>query len=54
MLSIPQANIDKFKLLLETETDATKRALIIRLIGEQREQLAQERPKPVMPETKKA
>ena len=28
---IVQANIDKFKKLLETETDPTKRAMLLRL-----------------------
>ena len=42
MLSIPQANIDKFKLLLETEADPTQRTLITRLLAEQTELLAEE------------
>jgi hypothetical protein len=39
MLSIAQANIDRYKLLLETETDPTKRAMIIRLLAEEQEKL---------------
>lgn len=39
MHTIAQANIDKFKLLLETETDPTKRAMIRRLLAEQEEML---------------
>ena len=38
MQRIVQANIDKFKRLLETETDATKRAVLIRLLAEQEDQ----------------
>jgi hypothetical protein len=33
---IVQANIDRFILLLTTETDPTKRAMIIRLLAEER------------------
>jgi hypothetical protein len=36
---IIQANIDRFKLLLETETDPTKRAMEIRLLAEEEEKL---------------
>ena len=35
MNRIVQANIDRFKLLLETETDPTKRAMLFRLLAEQ-------------------
>ena len=35
MHRIIQANIDRFKLLLETETELTKRAMIIRLLAEE-------------------
>ena len=38
MDKIAQANIDKFKLLLETETDLTKRAMILRLLLEQEDE----------------
>ena len=34
-LKIIQANIDRFNLLLETTTDPTKRAMIIRLLAEE-------------------
>ena len=47
MYGIIQANIDRFKLLLETETDPTKRGVIMGL-------LAEEEAKPVpKPEEKK-
>ena len=36
MDKIVQANIDRFILLLKTETDPTKRAMIIRLLAEER------------------
>jgi len=36
MHRIEQANIDRFTLLLETETDPTKRAMIKRLLAEER------------------
>lgn len=39
MLSIAQANIDRYTLLLATETDPTKRAMIIRLLAEEQEKL---------------
>ena len=32
---IAQANVDRFHLLLETETDSTKRAMIVRLLAEE-------------------
>jgi len=32
MNRIAQGNIDKFKLLLETDIDPTKRAMVVRLI----------------------
>jgi hypothetical protein len=35
MRRIIQANIDRFKLLLKTETDPTKRAMLIRLLAEE-------------------
>ena len=34
---IAQANIDRFNLLLGTETDPTKRAMILRLLAEEKE-----------------
>ena len=34
MYRIVQANIDKFKSLLETEIDPTKRAMLLRLLAE--------------------
>jgi hypothetical protein len=40
MKRIIQANIDRFKLLLESETDPTKRAMLFRLLAEQEEKLA--------------
>jgi bacterioferritin (cytochrome b1) len=39
MKRIIQANIDRFKLLLESETDPTKRAMLFRLLAEQEEKL---------------
>lgn len=39
MQRIIQANIERFKLLLETETDPTKRAMLLRLLREQTAQL---------------
>jgi hypothetical protein len=39
MHRIPQANIDRFDLLLKTETDPTKRAMIMRLLAEEEEKL---------------
>jgi hypothetical protein len=44
MHRIIQANIDRFKLLLETETDPTKRAMEIRRLAEEEE--AKQVPKP--------
>ena len=38
-----QANIDRFKLLLKTETDPTKRAMLFRLLAEEE---AKQVPKP--------
>jgi hypothetical protein len=35
-MNIVQANLDRFKLLLETETDATKRFMILRLMAEEK------------------
>ena len=37
MGKIIQANIDRFKLLLKTETDPTKRAMEMRLLAEEEE-----------------
>ena len=39
MRSIIQANIDRFKDLLETETDATKRIMVRRLLAEEEAKL---------------
>ena len=39
MQRILQANLDRFKSLLETETDPTKRAMIIRLLTEEENKL---------------
>ena len=39
MRRIIQANIDKLKLLLKTETDPTKRAMEIRLLNEEEAKL---------------
>ncbi len=39
MKRIIKANIERFKLLLESETDPTKRAMLLRLLGEQEEKL---------------
>ena len=36
---IAQANIDRFNLLLETETDPIKRAMMIRVLDEEKEKL---------------
>ena len=41
MRRIIQANIDRFKLLLQTETDPTKRAVEIRLLAEEEAKLTQ-------------
>ena len=38
---IIKANIDRFKLLLKTETDPTKRAIETRLVAEEEEKLEQ-------------
>jgi hypothetical protein len=45
MQSIIKANIERFKLLLSTEADPTKRAMEIRLLAEEEEKLAK-MPKP--------
>ena len=37
--NVIQANIDRFKLLLKTETDPTKRAMEIRLLAEEEAKL---------------
>ena len=47
MERIVNANIERYNLLLETETDPTKRAMIIRL-------LAEERAKVIDPEARRA
>jgi hypothetical protein len=47
MHRIAQANIDRYNLLLETETDPTKRAMIRRLLAEEKDKLAK-------PEAKRA
>lgn len=39
MLRIIHANIERFKFLLETERDLTKRAMLLRLLAEQEAQL---------------
>ena len=39
MQRIIQANIDRFKLLLDTERDPTKRVVLLRLLNEQAAQL---------------
>jgi hypothetical protein len=40
MDGIAQANVARFKLLLETETDPTKRAMLAKLLAEERAKLA--------------
>jgi hypothetical protein len=42
MRRIIQANIDRMKLLLKTETDPTKRTMELRLLAEEEAKLAQE------------
>ena len=42
-MDIVQANIERFKLLLKTETNPEKRAMEIRLLAEEQ---AKQRPKP--------
>ncbi len=39
MKRIIQANIDRFKLMLEAERDPTKRAMLYRLLAEQEAEL---------------
>jgi len=39
MHRIAQANVDRFELLLETENEPIKRAMILRLLKEEREKL---------------
>lgn len=39
MHRIARANIDRFNLLLETETDQTKRAMSLRLLAEEKAKL---------------
>ncbi len=51
MHRIVQANIDKFRRLLETEADPTKRAVLIRLLAEQEDQ---KRELAMKPDAKKA
>ena len=46
MRRIIQANIDKFKLLLKTETDPTKRAVEIRLLAEEEAKLEELKQQP--------
>ena len=41
MRRIIQANIDRFRDLLKTETDATKRAMEVRLLAEEEAKLEQ-------------
>ena len=38
MHRIVQANIDKFTLLLQTESDPTKRTMLLRLLAEQEDE----------------
>ena len=46
MDGIAQANVDRFKLLLETETEPAKRAMLLKLLAEEEAKLAQiSRPK---------
>jgi hypothetical protein len=40
MRCIAQANIDRFDLLLKTETDPIKRAMIVRLLAEEKSKKA--------------
>lgn len=42
MYGIAQANIDRFTLLLQTETDPAKRAMMIRVLGEEKDRLKAE------------
>jgi len=42
MHGIAKANIDRFNLLLETEADPTKRAMIMRLLAEEKMRLLAE------------
>ena len=51
MQRIVQANIDKFKRLLETETDPTKRAVLVHLLAEQEDR---KRELAMNPDAKKA
>jgi len=46
---IAQANIERFKLLLSTETDPNKRAMEIRLLAEEEEEKLAKMPKPENP-----
>lgn len=46
---IAQANIDRFKLLLETETDPDKRMMIARLLAEERARQPAPKPEPEQP-----
>jgi hypothetical protein len=45
MNKIAQANIDRFNLLLKTETDPTKRAMMIRLLAEEKVKLTLAEPR---------
>ena len=44
MRRIIEANIARFKKLLESETDPTKRAMLTRLLAEEEEKLKQVKP----------
>jgi len=44
MRRIIQANIDRFKRLLETEIDPTKRAIVLKLLAEEEDKLEQVTP----------
>ena len=46
MKRIIQANIDRFKLCLETEIDSAKRAMIFRLLAEQEAKLKETKETP--------
>jgi hypothetical protein len=41
MDGIARANVDRFKLLLETETNPSKRAMLLKLLAEEETKLAQ-------------
>jgi hypothetical protein len=44
MEEIMRANIDRFKRLLTSETDSTKRAMIVQLLGEEEAKLQERYP----------